>query len=172
MSHRRGAIRCRGFTRGVAQLGSVLRSGRRGRGFKSRHPDSVISGRRPDSAQPVGAFPSLGASGQDQRRLVVGEQAIESAARPDDEGAASALLISRGFVSATSSPRLCRTAGPPANTFFTQSVSGPYPMRTTNPSAVGKPTAVCGTAYPTFVRRARACLDRAATELSRERRDW
>jgi hypothetical protein len=25
--------------RGVAQLGSVLRSGRRGRGFKSRHPD-------------------------------------------------------------------------------------------------------------------------------------
>ena len=26
--------------RGVAQLGSVLRSGRRGRGFKSRHPDS------------------------------------------------------------------------------------------------------------------------------------
>ena len=26
-------------TRGVAQLGSALRSGRRGRGFKSRHPD-------------------------------------------------------------------------------------------------------------------------------------
>ena len=26
--------------RGVAQLGSALRSGRRGRGFKSRHPDS------------------------------------------------------------------------------------------------------------------------------------
>lgn len=25
--------------RGVAQLGSALRSGRRGRGFKSRHPD-------------------------------------------------------------------------------------------------------------------------------------
>ena len=36
----RGAIRCRGFTRGVAQLGSALRSGRRGRGFESRHPDS------------------------------------------------------------------------------------------------------------------------------------
>ena len=35
-----GAIRCRGFTRGVAQLGSALRSGRRGRGFESRHPDS------------------------------------------------------------------------------------------------------------------------------------
>jgi hypothetical protein len=35
------AIRCRGFTRGVAQLGSALRSGRRGRGFESRHPDSV-----------------------------------------------------------------------------------------------------------------------------------
>jgi hypothetical protein len=34
-----GAIRCRGFTRGVAQLGSALRSGRRGRGFESRHPD-------------------------------------------------------------------------------------------------------------------------------------
>jgi hypothetical protein len=33
------AIRCRGFKRGVAQLGSALRSGRRGRGFKSRHPD-------------------------------------------------------------------------------------------------------------------------------------
>src|SRR5690606_14639876 len=30
--------------RGVAQLGSALRSGRRGRGFKSRHPDQV---RRP-----------------------------------------------------------------------------------------------------------------------------
>jgi hypothetical protein len=29
--------------RGVAQLGSVLRSGRRGRGFKSRHPDSASS---------------------------------------------------------------------------------------------------------------------------------
>ena len=37
------AIRCRGFTRGVAQLGSALRSGRRGRGFESRHPDSVMS---------------------------------------------------------------------------------------------------------------------------------
>src|SRR5271155_3133965 len=34
-----GAIRCRGFRRGVAQLGSALRSGRRGRGFESRHPD-------------------------------------------------------------------------------------------------------------------------------------
>ncbi len=33
------AIGCRGFKRGVAQLGSALRSGRRGRGFKSRHPD-------------------------------------------------------------------------------------------------------------------------------------
>ena len=29
--------------RGVAQLGSVLRSGRRGRGFKSRHPDCLFS---------------------------------------------------------------------------------------------------------------------------------
>ena len=28
--------------RGVAQLGSALRSGRRGRGFKSRHPDRVV----------------------------------------------------------------------------------------------------------------------------------
>ncbi|MDT5054632.1 MAG: hypothetical protein QOF66_2998, partial [Mycobacterium sp.] len=37
-----GAIRCRGFTRGVAQLGSALRSGRRGRGFESRHPDSRV----------------------------------------------------------------------------------------------------------------------------------
>ena len=27
--------------RGVAQLGSALRSGRRGRGFKSRHPDVI-----------------------------------------------------------------------------------------------------------------------------------
>lgn len=35
-----GAIRCRGFTRGVAQLGSVLRSGRRGRWFESSHPDN------------------------------------------------------------------------------------------------------------------------------------
>ena len=37
-----GAIRCRGFTRGVAQLGSALRSGRRGRGFESRHPDWLV----------------------------------------------------------------------------------------------------------------------------------
>src|SRR5699024_12605511 len=29
--------------RGVAQLGSALRSGRRGRGFKSRHPDKSRS---------------------------------------------------------------------------------------------------------------------------------
>jgi hypothetical protein len=44
-----GAIRCRGFTRGVAQLGSALRSGRRGRGFESRHPDCVVAdqSRRP-----------------------------------------------------------------------------------------------------------------------------
>jgi hypothetical protein len=28
----------------VAQLGSALRSGRRGRGFKSRHPDSEMAG--------------------------------------------------------------------------------------------------------------------------------
>ena len=28
--------------RGVAQLGSALRSGRRGRGFESRHPDSLV----------------------------------------------------------------------------------------------------------------------------------
>lgn len=31
------AVAC--CTRGVAQFGSALRSGRRGRGFKSRHPD-------------------------------------------------------------------------------------------------------------------------------------
>ena len=30
--------------RGVAQLGSALRSGRRGRGFKSRHPDGESPG--------------------------------------------------------------------------------------------------------------------------------
>ena len=30
--------------RGVAQLGSALRSGRRGRGFKSRHPDRSAAG--------------------------------------------------------------------------------------------------------------------------------
>jgi hypothetical protein len=28
--------------RGVAQLGSALRSGRRGRGFESRHPDQCF----------------------------------------------------------------------------------------------------------------------------------
>jgi transposase len=39
-----GAIGCRGFKRGVAQLGSALRSGRRGRGFKSRHPDPLRAG--------------------------------------------------------------------------------------------------------------------------------
>jgi Resolvase, N terminal domain len=38
-NRRVGAVRCRGFKRGVAQLGSALRSGRRGRGFESRHPD-------------------------------------------------------------------------------------------------------------------------------------
>ena len=32
-----------GVTRGVAQLGSALRSGRRGRRFKSCHPDDVMS---------------------------------------------------------------------------------------------------------------------------------
>ena len=32
---------CSRGRRGVAQLGSALRSGRRGRGFKSRHPDQV-----------------------------------------------------------------------------------------------------------------------------------
>ena len=42
-----GAIRCRGFTRGVAQLGSALRSGRRGRGFESRHPDALSQFRGP-----------------------------------------------------------------------------------------------------------------------------
>lgn len=42
-SQRSGAIGCRGFKRGVAQLGSALRSGRRGRGFKSRHPDREIA---------------------------------------------------------------------------------------------------------------------------------
>ena len=31
--------------RGVAQFGSALRSGRRGRGFKSRHPDQERRGR-------------------------------------------------------------------------------------------------------------------------------
>ena len=34
-----GSARLAGLHRGVAQLGSALRSGRRGRGFKSRHPD-------------------------------------------------------------------------------------------------------------------------------------
>jgi hypothetical protein len=33
--------------RGVAQLGSALRSGRRGRGFKSRHPDQCFWAPRP-----------------------------------------------------------------------------------------------------------------------------
>jgi hypothetical protein len=48
-----GAIRCRGFTRGVAQLGSALRSGRRGRGFESRHPDCVICQARCAHAEPA-----------------------------------------------------------------------------------------------------------------------
>ena len=46
-SHPAGAIGCRGFTRGVAQLGSVLRSGRRGRGFESRHPDRLVETTEP-----------------------------------------------------------------------------------------------------------------------------
>src|SRR6202035_502687 len=41
---RGSAIRSRGFTRGVAQLGSALPSGRRGRGVESRHPDCVLAG--------------------------------------------------------------------------------------------------------------------------------
>src|ERR1700722_3147183 len=54
-----GAIRCRGFTRGVAQLGSALRSGRRGRGFESRHPDCVLAGSRPGelATQIAAAYP-------------------------------------------------------------------------------------------------------------------
>src|SRR3954452_15016821 len=48
-----GAIRCRGFTRGVAQLGSALRSGRRGRGFESRHPDSIEADQRQPPAVPL-----------------------------------------------------------------------------------------------------------------------
>ena len=57
-----GAIRCRGFTRGVAQLGSVLRSGRRGRGFESRHPDSCSiraagCSRRPQQHPGPGHYP-------------------------------------------------------------------------------------------------------------------
>jgi hypothetical protein len=49
-----GAIRCRGFNRGVAQLGSALRSGRRGRGFESRHPDlkSLAAGNAPGTFPP------------------------------------------------------------------------------------------------------------------------
>ena len=35
------AVAC--CTRGVAQFGSALRSGRRGRGFKSRHPDYSVA---------------------------------------------------------------------------------------------------------------------------------
>ena len=56
---RGGAIRCRGFTRGVAQLGSALRSGRRGRGFESRHPDCVLAGSRPNkpAMQIAAAYP-------------------------------------------------------------------------------------------------------------------
>jgi hypothetical protein len=46
-SSRVGAIRCRGFKRGVAQLGSALRSGRRGRGFESRHPDHGLAIQKP-----------------------------------------------------------------------------------------------------------------------------
>ena len=54
-----GAIRCRGFTRGVAQLGSALRSGRRGRGFESRHPDNVLAVSRPSmpATQIAAAYP-------------------------------------------------------------------------------------------------------------------
>jgi hypothetical protein len=36
-----------GGSRGVAQLGSALRSGRRGRRFKSCHPDCIAAGQRP-----------------------------------------------------------------------------------------------------------------------------
>jgi hypothetical protein len=54
------AIRCRGFKRGVAQLGSALRSGRRGRGFKSRHPDHVTFQDRRMCSRALDALPMTG----------------------------------------------------------------------------------------------------------------
>ena len=42
--------------RGVAQLGSALRSGRRGRRFKSCHPDSLNAGQRPVPPREERAF--------------------------------------------------------------------------------------------------------------------
>jgi hypothetical protein len=41
---RRGGRRLDSVRRGVAQLGSALALGARGRGFKSRHPDQVRAG--------------------------------------------------------------------------------------------------------------------------------
>ena len=59
---RPGSARLAGLHRGVAQLGSALRSGRRGRGFKSRHPDTrrpvTCSGGRPSSSSAVARGPS------------------------------------------------------------------------------------------------------------------
>ena len=55
-----GAIRCRGFTRGVAQLGSALRSGRRGRGFESRHPDRVKPGDKLMDRSPASSWATHG----------------------------------------------------------------------------------------------------------------
>ncbi|CAG6394836.1 Eukaryotic translation initiation factor 4B [Actinacidiphila cocklensis] len=48
--------------RGVAQLGSALRSGRRGRGFKSRHPDSKAAGQGLDPHEDQGPEPFPGPS--------------------------------------------------------------------------------------------------------------
>ena len=45
----RGRLTVPQWQRGVAQLGSALRSGRRGRGFKSRHPDPQVHACATDS---------------------------------------------------------------------------------------------------------------------------
>ena len=66
--------------RGVAQLGSALRSGRRGRGFKSRHPDASMQVRGQSSSsedRPLdrltsfdrGSEPVGGCTRQDSRAL-------------------------------------------------------------------------------------------------------
>ena len=65
-----------GLHRGVAQLGSALRSGRRGRGFKSRHPDpqNPGQGRFPSTREPAltASRQALGRNlGDDLRHQVV-----------------------------------------------------------------------------------------------------
>ncbi len=74
--------------RGVAQLGSALRSGRRGRGFKSRHPDccDVLDHRSPVIRDIVVLWGFAGQGGWLFWLVVDGELAEDLAGGGVDDG--------------------------------------------------------------------------------------